>query len=43
MPDFEKRLREDFGLKRDSETWLKAWDLTKQQRSPVEDLLKLLK
>ena len=27
MPDFEKRLREDFGLKRDSEQWLTAWDL----------------
>ena len=27
MPDFEKRLREDFGLKRDKEEWLTAWDL----------------
>jgi hypothetical protein len=27
MPDFEKRLREDFGLKKDSEQWLPAWDL----------------
>ncbi len=27
MPDFEKRLREDFGLKRQSEQWLTAWDL----------------
>jgi hypothetical protein len=27
MPDFEKRLQEDFGLKRQSEKWLTAWDL----------------
>jgi hypothetical protein len=27
MPDFEKRLKEDFGLKRQSEKWLTAWDL----------------
>jgi hypothetical protein len=27
MPDFEKRLREDFGLKRQSEGWTVAWDL----------------
>jgi hypothetical protein len=27
MPDFEKRLTKDFGLKRQSEKWLTAWDL----------------
>lgn len=27
MPDFEKRLREDFGLKRDGEQWMTAWNL----------------
>jgi hypothetical protein len=27
MPDFEKHLKEDFGLKRQSEKWLTAWDL----------------
>jgi hypothetical protein len=43
MPDFEKRLREDFGLKPDSVTWLKAWDLQQQPKLGVEDLLKLLK
>lgn len=43
MPDFEKRLRDDFGLKRESETWLKAWDLQKQRSNGLEDLLKLLK
>jgi hypothetical protein len=39
MPDFEKRLREDFGLKRDSDQWLKAWDLEKPGKSPIEGLL----
>jgi hypothetical protein len=43
MPDFEKRLRSDFGLKRDSDQWLKAWDLEKPQKTGIEDLLKLLK
>lgn len=43
MPDFEKRLRDDFGLKRDSMTWLKAWDLQTQPKLGVEDLLKMLK
>lgn len=28
MPDFERRLIEDFGLKRADEQWLVAWDLT---------------
>lgn len=27
MPDFERRLIEDYGLKRDQERWLVAWDL----------------
>ena len=27
MPDFEKRLKEDFGLKRDKVEWVTAWDL----------------
>jgi len=39
MPDFEKRLREDFSLKRDSDQWLKAWDLEKPGKSPIEGLL----
>ncbi len=43
MPDFEKHLRDDFGLKRDSVTWLKAWDLQTQPKLGVEDLLKMLK
>lgn len=27
MPDFEQRLKADFGLKKESERWLPAWDL----------------
>ncbi len=27
MPDFEKRLRLDFGLEKKSVQWLEAWDL----------------
>ncbi len=44
MPDFEKRLRDDFGLKRDSDQWLQAWDLRLGQRkkNPIEDILKML-
>jgi hypothetical protein len=30
LPDMEKRLVADFGLKRDSERWLTAWTLEKQ-------------
>jgi hypothetical protein len=41
MPDFEKRLREDFDLKRDKEEWLTAWDL-KTKRAGVPPLLKFL-
>jgi hypothetical protein len=44
MPDFEKRLREDFGLKRDREQWLTAWDLraSKKGGARILDFLKLL-
>jgi hypothetical protein len=40
MPDFEKHLREDFGLKRAGDQWLTAWDLRPKKRG-LEDLLKL--
>jgi hypothetical protein len=40
MPDFDKRLREDFGLKRVSEQWLTAWDL-KPKKAGLGDLFKL--
>lgn len=42
MPDFEKRLKEDYGLKRDKEEWLQAWDLRPGKKKGIEDLLKLL-
>lgn len=42
MPDFEKRLREDFGLKRAGEQWLTAWDIKVKEKG-LEDLLDLLK
>jgi len=43
LPDFEKRLRADFGLKRDGEQWLTAWDLTRKPKEMgLGDLLKLL-
>ena len=41
MPDFEKRLADDFDLKRSKETWQTAWDL-KKQGSALEGLLKEL-
>lgn len=41
LPDFEKRLKEDFGLKRDKEVWLTAWDLRMRQRN-IFDLLRVL-
>jgi len=33
MPDFEKRLGDDFGLKKDKQEWLTAWDLTRSPRA----------
>jgi hypothetical protein len=40
LPDFEKRLREDFGLKKESERWLSAWDL-REKRGGLEEILNL--
>jgi hypothetical protein len=40
MPDMERRLLADFGLRRQGTTWLRAWDL-QAAGSPVEGLLKL--
>jgi hypothetical protein len=34
MPDFEKRLAEDFDLKKDKEEWLTAWDLKPKRGTP---------
>lgn len=42
MPDFEKRLRDDFDLKRDREQWLTAWDLRLRSRGLGDLLQKLL-
>jgi hypothetical protein len=42
MPDFEKHLQEDFGLKRSSERWLTAWDLRPRERG-LDALLEILK
>jgi hypothetical protein len=41
MEDFEKRLTSQFGLKRQNEQWLTAWDL-RGGRSGIERLLRLL-
>jgi hypothetical protein len=41
MPDFERRLREDFGLRRQSEHWRTAWDM-RTEGSGINDLLKRL-
>jgi hypothetical protein len=38
MPDFEKRLRADFGLRPVATQWLTAWDLRLRERG-VEDML----
>ena len=46
MPDFDRRLREDFGLKRAENFWLTAWDLTKEPQnaaSPLNAFLRLLR
>lgn len=46
MPDFERRLAEDFGLRRLETTWQTAWDLSveapKNEQSPLGMILKLL-
>ena len=48
MPDFEKRLMVDFGLKPDKTQWLTAWRMTGSNmgggapEDPLKDLLKLL-
>lgn len=41
MPDMEKRLRDEFDLKRQSETWQTAWDL-KARSKPGGAFLKIL-
>jgi hypothetical protein len=41
MPDFERRLLADFGLRRQGTEWLRAWDL-RTGGSALEGLLRLL-
>jgi hypothetical protein len=41
MPDFERRLKEDFGMKRVGNDWYKAWSL--EDDGTAEILKKLLK
>ena len=38
MADFEQRLASDFGLRRESEQWLTAWDLTRQKKGSLEEI-----
>ncbi|GIW82011.1 MAG: hypothetical protein KatS3mg105_3818 [Gemmatales bacterium] len=40
MPDFEKRLRDEYGLKRDKVEWITAWDLTRPRN--IGNLLRQL-
>lgn len=42
MPDFDKRLRDEFDLAPVSTQWLAAWNLELRERSPEELLLRLL-
>jgi hypothetical protein len=41
MPDMQRRLLADFGLRRQGEQWLRAWDL-EARNTGLGDLLKLL-
>lgn len=41
MPDFEKRLVQDYGMRRAKVSWLDAWDLTPREVSPLELMLKV--
>lgn len=36
MPDFEKRMANDLGLKPAKHVWIDAWDLTKAGKSPLK-------
>ncbi len=43
MPDFDKRLQREFGLKRDNVQWLTAWDLSRRATpSGIEGLFRIL-
>ena len=36
MPDFEKRMADELGLRPDKHVWIDAWDLTKAGESPLK-------
>jgi hypothetical protein len=38
LPDMEKRLIEEFGMKKRETQWLKAWDLTSTKGKPIEPI-----
>jgi hypothetical protein len=42
MPDFEQRLVQDFGLKKEGTSWVKAWDLTTTKGRPMDGLSLML-
>jgi hypothetical protein len=42
MPDFDRRLRADFGLERQGQEWLTAWDLSDRPVDPTRRVLRLL-
>jgi hypothetical protein len=42
MPDFDRRLREEFALRMQSTHWLTAWDMRIRPRGGLEELLKQL-
>jgi hypothetical protein len=42
MPDFERRLRDDFGLRPQAPHWLDAWELRSRPRGGLDGLLKEL-
>lgn len=42
LPDFEKHLLDEFGLRRDSQEWVVAWDLQRGKGMDLESPMKLL-
>ena len=42
MPDFERRLRDEFGVRPQSPRWLDAWDLRSRPRGGFDEILKQL-
>ena len=38
MPDFDKRLKEDFGMKRTESEWITAWNLADDGREELKKI-----